>query len=126
MITQQLLVTPTASAISGDRSKLSFTVLDPGDMAPADLILSITSETPAHLIATFGDPETENAKTYPLLSNISDARFQFMENAQWRDRWNNTAPPSLIRLSFVHNGASHKRFSFEAAPARRSAPYLSI
>ena len=116
MITQQLLVTPAASAISGNRSTLSLTVLDPGDMAPAELKLTITNEAPARLIASFGDGETDNAVDYTLLANIKDAQFQFLANAQWRDSWSDTALPSLIRLRFIHSDASADPISIEAAP----------
>lgn len=122
IIAQQLVLDSAATAITSEGFDLKLTTLDPGDMSPVAVKLTITRETPSRLVATFGDTDSTNAQTYTLLSNISDARFEFLKGAQWRGAWNEKTPPTLIRLTGVLGGARDDHaFIFEAAP-QGSAP----
>ncbi len=103
--------------VAGDAFSMTLITLDPGDMSPVAVQLTITRETPATLVASFGNTDSENTETYTLLSNISDARFEFMKDNNWRNVWRDAKPPALIRLTGILNGKGENRaFIFEAAP----------
>lgn len=122
IIAQQLILDAASTAITGDGYELTLTTLDPGDMSPVSVKLTITRETPARLVARFGEANGAGASEYTLLSNISGARFEFMQDAQWRNEWRQAPPPALIRLTGVLGGGrGDHAFIFEAAP-QSSAP----
>ena len=112
----------TGTVLTGEASSLTLTTLDPGNMSPVNVKLTLTNDAPGALVAKFTTAGNDEAQNYTLLSNVIGARFEFLENAQWREAWHDATPPALIRLTgMVALGKENRAFVFEAAP-RGAAP----
>lgn len=111
--------------ITGDARQLQVTTLDPLTKSPMRVSLTIDRDETQRLMARFtanskdGPPDTD--ERYVLLSNLSNARFAYMtrqgDGRRWRDRWDDPAPPALIRFSgALQYGSQTRDFAFEASP----------
>lgn len=112
--------------IAGEARRLQITTLDPEAKSPMTISLTIEQGQPQTLTAQFAKSDAIDDERYIILSNMSNARFQYLKlnegNAQWRNRWHDSAPPALIRFTGnIRYGDEERAFVFEVPP-KSAAP----
>lgn len=111
--------------VTGDARRVEIRTLDGDVKTPVMVDLAIEPGAPQTLTARFSGSGAIENERYVILSNISNARFQYMtrdaNRTQWRDRWRESSAPALIRLTgTLRYGDEERAFSFEVSPGSRA------
>ena len=109
----------------GTANEFSFASIDPITMKPVLIELSVTATAPKQVLVRLKAEGDKSGAPYLLLSNVTDAHFEFLDKRngqdQWRRNWDQAFLPALVRLTgTLQTRGTGRPFLVEAAPLGRT------